>query len=39
MLYSLDRNTPVQELEKIPAEELQKIAKKLQQNGIDGVAY
>jgi len=39
MLYSLDRSTPAQGLEKITAEELQKIAVKLQQFGIDAKVY
>jgi wyosine [tRNA(Phe)-imidazoG37] synthetase (radical SAM superfamily) len=39
MLYSLDRGTPAQGLEKITAEELQKIAVKLQQFGIAAKVY
>ncbi|MCL2312373.1 MAG: radical SAM protein [Firmicutes bacterium] len=39
MLYSLDRNTPAQGLEKITAEELQKITIKLQKFGIQAKVY
>jgi len=39
MLYSLDRSTPAQGLEKITTEELQKIALKLQQFGIQAKVY
>jgi len=39
MLYSLDRNTPVQELEKIPKEDLEEIVKQLHKNGIEAEAY
>jgi wyosine [tRNA(Phe)-imidazoG37] synthetase (radical SAM superfamily) len=39
MLYSLDRNTPAQGLEKIAIEELEEIAAYLQKFGIEAVAY
>jgi wyosine [tRNA(Phe)-imidazoG37] synthetase (radical SAM superfamily) len=39
MLYSLDRNTPAQALEKIPIETLQEIAQQLQRFGISTEAY
>jgi wyosine [tRNA(Phe)-imidazoG37] synthetase (radical SAM superfamily) len=39
MLYSLDRNTPAQGLEKIPIEQLQAIVEQLQKIGIEAVAY
>jgi wyosine [tRNA(Phe)-imidazoG37] synthetase (radical SAM superfamily) len=39
MIYSLDRNTPVQTIEKIPMEQLQEIALQLQQTGILAEAY
>jgi wyosine [tRNA(Phe)-imidazoG37] synthetase (radical SAM superfamily) len=39
MLYSLDRNTPAQALEKIPIEKLQDIAARLHQFGIEAAAY
>jgi len=39
MIYSLDRNTPAQKLEKIPREQLQKIVKQLQGFGIEADAY
>jgi hypothetical protein len=39
MLYSLDRNTPAQGLEKIPIEKLQKIVEHLHGFGIDAEAY
>jgi wyosine [tRNA(Phe)-imidazoG37] synthetase (radical SAM superfamily) len=39
MLYSLDRGTPAQGLEKIPFEELEKIAQRIKMLGIEAVAY
>ena len=39
MIYSLDRNTPAQKLEKIPINELHKITQVLQKIGIDAVEY
>ena len=39
MIYSLDRNTPAQALEKIPIERLQEIAQQLQRFGIEAEAY
>jgi len=39
MIYSLDRNTPAQALEKIPMEELQEIVRLLKAIGIDAMAY
>jgi wyosine [tRNA(Phe)-imidazoG37] synthetase (radical SAM superfamily) len=39
MLYSLDRNTPAQGLEKIPIEKLQKIVEQLHGFGIEAEAY
>ena len=39
MIYSLDRNTPAQALEKIPMEKLQEIARQLQTFGILADAY
>lgn len=39
MLYSLDRSTPAQNLEKIPIEKLTEIAGRLRSLGIDASAY
>jgi wyosine [tRNA(Phe)-imidazoG37] synthetase (radical SAM superfamily) len=39
MLYSLDRNTPVQGLEKIPFEKLEEIAQQMKMLGISAEAY
>ncbi|MDR2972902.1 MAG: radical SAM protein [Bacteroidales bacterium] len=39
MIYSLDRNTPAQRLEKIPFEKLVEISQKIQQIGILADAY
>jgi len=39
MIYSLDRNTPAQGLEKIPMEELKKIVEKLKLLEIDAESY
>jgi wyosine [tRNA(Phe)-imidazoG37] synthetase (radical SAM superfamily) len=39
MIYSLDRSTPAQGIEKISNEELQKIAEDVRQFGIEAVAY
>jgi len=39
MIYSLDRSTPAQGLEKIAGEELQEIAKQVQRIEINAVAY
>ena len=39
MIYSLDRSTPAQTIEKIPVEELQDIVKQLQTVGICAEAY
>jgi wyosine [tRNA(Phe)-imidazoG37] synthetase (radical SAM superfamily) len=39
MIYSLDRNTPAQKLEKIPMEKLQKIVDHLKEFGIKAEAY
>ena len=35
MLYSIDRKTPEQNLEKVSIEELNEIAKRIKANGID----
>ena len=39
MIYSLDRNTPAQALDKIPMERLQEISRQLQTFGISADAY
>jgi len=39
MIYSLDRNTPAQALEKISMEKLQEIAQEVQKMGIEAMAY
>ncbi|MCL2247196.1 MAG: radical SAM protein [Lentimicrobiaceae bacterium] len=39
MLYSLDRNTPAQGIEKIPLEELEEIARQVRELGILAEAY
>ncbi|MCL2289627.1 MAG: radical SAM protein [Bacteroidetes bacterium] len=39
MIYSLDRNTPAQALEKVPMEKLQEIVQQLQTFGISADAY
>jgi wyosine [tRNA(Phe)-imidazoG37] synthetase (radical SAM superfamily) len=39
MIYSLDRNTPAQRLEKIAFEELEEIARKLEMGGVLARAY
>jgi wyosine [tRNA(Phe)-imidazoG37] synthetase (radical SAM superfamily) len=39
MIYSLDRSTPAQGIEKIPVEKLQEIAQNVRQFGIEAMAY
>jgi hypothetical protein len=39
MIYSLDRNTPAQNIEKIEIEKLQEMARKLHSVGILAEAY
>jgi len=39
MIYSLDRNTPAQQLEKIATEELREIARQVQKLGVEAIAY
>ncbi|MCL2435073.1 MAG: radical SAM protein [Lentimicrobiaceae bacterium] len=39
MIYSLDRNTPAQGLEKIPFKELREIARQVQELGVEAIAY
>lgn len=39
MLYSLDRSTPEEQLERVPREELEAIAEKVREAGINAVAF